>query len=249
MRQMNSNNLQQQIDNASPGDVIVVPVGYHVGDISINLDSLTIKGESESGSVIAGKIHCGGRQQIAIENLTVDVSGLSQDGITSGLMNNGGDLFHTFRNLTIIGSGMGNGYHAILCQAGDVVMVQNVRCFSFSHGVAIRCSYAEVSNVYAVDCNASSVIVKAAAGSGDIQAVTVDNVVARGTAVNRAGAVRVQARDGRIAVGVVVSNITSKNVNPVAVHVRQDDTAQVLGCRVSNVYGGIDTYGAVDLTL
>lgn len=241
--------IQSRLDEAVFGDVIVLQSGVYVGDLTIKADFVTIRGEGMFASVIKGKVNLNNRQGVVIENLTVDVSDSARDGISSGTMDSGQAVDHIFRNLIIVGSGMGNGYHAILCQAGDRVRIQNLQCRNFSHGVAIRCSYATINQVHAVDCNASSVIVKAAAGSGDVTAVTVSDVICQGTAVNRAGAVRVQARDGRIAVGVVVSNITSKNVNPVAVHVRQDDTAQVLGCRVSNVYGGIDTHGAVDLTL
>lgn len=231
--------LQPQLDAAQPGDVVVVPVGRHTGNLVMRR-GVTLRGQSRAGSVVVGRIDCDRQPYAVIENLTIDVAGIAMDGITSGAMTSGGMLHQAFRQLDIIGSGLGNGYHAILCQAGDGITAHDIRAMRFSHGVALRCSHASATNIYAEDCNSSSVIVKAAIGSGNVRNVLVSNVQVRGTWKNYGGAVIVVSYDDNtICESVIVSSVIGYNANPAAVYTwqRRGICRQVKVCGATNSTG------------
>ncbi len=246
-------NLQQLVAAARPGDVVSIPAGHYFGDVWVETDGITLKGSGRgyyfdgavnSGTVIHGRIFLNSCRGVTVEDLAVVVG--AGDGIVSGAMGAMAGLQQNFRRLLLVGGGWQLRQHGILCQAGGGIVVEDVQLFNFYHGLALRCGDAAVSGLRAQDCASSSVIVKAASGSGDVRDVVISNVRIFGTRANLGGAIHIQSwDDGVICERVGVVNAMGCREGGGLVHVwRRAGVCR--GVRLANVLNGAGVPYTVD---
>lgn len=239
---------------APAGSTIMLAPGNYIENVTITQDDTKIIGSGAAhwnsgtstfgvGSIITGKVNLNNKKRIMIADLTVNVSGSLLDGITSGDTLSGNPLYQEIRNVTVVGSGVGALAHGIVCQAGSHITVRNVKVFQIGHGIALRCAYANVSDIYVELCALSAIIVKSADASGDANFVNINNVL-----VKDASGVVVQSSSASYATRHVnISNVVGYNTSPSLISVAQDaGTCQhinVSNCNSSgNAHASIAAY-------
>lgn len=190
------------------------------------------------GTIIRGEIHMADSYGSSISNLGVDVHSYLVDGIDTGsnVPNEQHRLEQSINNVTILGSGKSSSYHGIRIQGGSHLQIDNVRVYRMAHGIAVRGSYVNISNIYTEDCRVTSIIVKSATETGDAENVNISNVIAYNTGAYSAGnLIDVQSyHAGTSARFVNISNITLYNPSHSAVVVDQI-AGTVESVNISNV--------------
>lgn len=220
--------------NTSGRRTVFLPSGTYVGNVDIAHDYITLLGagvpfvdavnkDMYGGTIVQGRINCNNKKGVAITNLGVDVSGSAIDGITSGLTSGTVWLEQKFHNLAILGTGWGNGFHALVMHSGSHNEVDNVRCYHFSHGVAARCQFTNISNIFTYECNSSSITIKAGSGSGSANFVNVNNSIAYGGANNTGGPITIMSDFAGLTCSYVnVSNAQSWKAHNAAISIIQN---------------------------
>jgi hypothetical protein len=202
--------ITQALTAASAGDTILIAPGIYTEDLTIGADFVKLIGSGMpaydsatgrliGGTIVRGNIDCAARPGIVISDLGVDLYGVNTvDAITAGTTAPI-DLYQTFRNLALLGNGYNASSHAILASGGAFCTYDNIRMWYWYHGLAIRGSSNNMTNVYGYACSANTIIIKSASLSGDANYNNVANVVIDGDAADvyaRGGPIRLESTDG-----------------------------------------------------
>ena len=193
---------------------LFLPNGYYKINLSLKYDSLIIFGETKpqikadsliKGAVIIGAINAKNKKGIKMMDLGV---WSQSDGILTGDGLGNEPLNQTYSNITLLGTGY-NGYkHGILCQSGSAITINNFTIAKFFHGIALKASNINVSNIDAYNCGFTSIIIKSDVGANNlVENVKVSNVQIFGDTAD------VYAKGGTILVQSYVDNATTKNIN------------------------------------
>lgn len=212
------------------------------------------------GTRIKGQINLNGKKNITVRDLSVDATGLSTDGIKGGTA---GTSFinHTFKNLVIVGDGYSAQDHALLCESGYGVTIDNIKMYNWYHGIAVRTSYVNISNIYAFKCVANAIIIKSATGNEQAWFININNVIMNSDSTSgtqRSGTIRVQSYNTGCSTRYVnISNVTQFYGGESTVLVEQiaGTCANVNVVNANSVGGGdasvranYDVSGATDVT-
>lgn len=237
------NDLASLIADAESGDTIVLDAGIYTGRIGIPVDNLTIVGAGmptfdgeklTGGTIIQGSINLNNKVGVTISNLGIDTSGIDADGINSGGPRSGVRTYTSIQNVSILGSGFDNRYHAILLTTGSHNTVENVRLYRAAHCLALRSAWNQVSNVYAEDCRITSLIIKGAKNSGDANYNNVTNFSAYGTEPGIGGYILVEAMEQHSALYNNLSNIQSVNARESGIRVVALKESTIDGVNITN---------------
>jgi hypothetical protein len=130
------------------------------------------------------------------------------DGILTGDGLGNEPLNQTYSNITLLGTGYKGYKHGILCQSGSAITINNFTVAKFFHGIALKASNINVSNIDAYNCGFTSIIIKSDVGANNlVENVKVSNVQIFGDTSD------VYAKGGTILVQSYVDNATTKNIN------------------------------------
>lgn len=149
--------------------ILLPPGRFNISNINFPHDYIHLKGagmpkyNESNDSIYGGTLLIGGRLNlndkygITIEDMGVDVSGVSpRDAISSGVSGEGFQNV-TIRNVFLKGAGT---RHGIVLTSGGGNRVEHVEIDSFDHGVAFRGIKNHISDFRILDCKSSSVISK-----------------------------------------------------------------------------------------
>lgn len=192
--------ISNAFDVIDDSTTVLIPEGDYTDYVDILQNNIKIVGVGNRKPKITG-----GFKQINnsvgglwIENLHLVRTEAIQVGHSTDSTKN---LNVTIKDCYVDGN---NGTHAILAQGGRNVTVLNCEVTNADHGVALRVSDAVVSNLRSSNTDASTIIVKAASGSGNVRNVMIDNIH-----VKSGKGIYVEAIDGFIARNVTINNVVS----------------------------------------
>lgn len=223
---------------AAAGAVILVAPGVYSESVTFAQNDIKLIGTGAAGynssttsfgtgTIINGRINLNSKVRCSVRDLTVNVSGSLLDGIISDFTTGSTAMFAEIRNVVIVGSGPSAAVHGVLLQTGGQNIVDNVRVYNIGHGVAIRSSYNNVSNIYAENCKLSAIIVKSDTGSGDATNVNLFNVV-----INTGEGIVIQSAHASYATRHVnIANVTAFTTDTAAISIQQTaGTVELVGC-------------------
>ncbi len=211
---------------------LYIPNGYYKINLSLKYDSLIIFGETKpqiksdsliKGAVIIGAINAKNKKGIKVMDLGV---WSQSDGILTGDGLGNDPLNQTYSNIALLGTGY-NGYkHGILCQSGSVITINNFTVAKFFHGIALKASNINVSNVDTYNCGFTSIIIKSDAGANNlVENVKVSNVQIFGDTADvyaKGGTILVQSYvDNAITKNITINNIKSENGGIATIYIEQ----------------------------
>jgi hypothetical protein len=211
---------------ATAGDTISISAGTYTENLTVSQNYLHIvgygmptydsgTGRLVGGTVIRGTIDCQNRPGIVISDLGIDLYGVdSADAITAS-NTTPTDVYQTFQNLFLLGNGYDAQAHGLLASGGNHISIRSVKLRNWYHGLALRCSFADVDGVDAFACTGNTIIVKSETPSGDALHTNISNVSINGNpadAYQRGGPIRVQsANDGNYTAWCNIVNVTAQN--------------------------------------
>jgi hypothetical protein len=197
---------------------ILVPIGVYKVDLSIQYDSLEIEGEKNpmvsdtslyNGTIILGSINAKNKKHFKLSNLGI---WSTTDALVCGDGLGSEPLYQYYSDITLLGTGFWGYKHGFLCQSGSNIEINNFTVNKFFHGIALRCSNVNVSNITANKCGFTSIVVKSATGGNNlVENVKINNVVINGDqndAYSMGGIILIQSYDD----ACVTKNITVNNV-------------------------------------
>jgi hypothetical protein len=205
--------IQAAVNAASDGDIIFIATGIYTGDITLypkQYISLIGEGEGEydgvtgfliGGTIIRGKVDLFGSIGSSLANIGVDQHTNNYGCVDTGFLTIYEQLalYQRFNNLTLVGNPSVdydvNTCHEFRCQGGAHISLDNIKCYHGAHGIAIRGSWANISNVYAQDCLYSAIIVKAIESTGDAEHVNISNFLSHNTLPTSTGGIVIQSYD------------------------------------------------------
>ena len=254
--------IQGALSAAAAGSTIMVAPGTYTENLTFGANNVTLIGSGQpyydgtnliGGTIIIGLIDCDGKRGTTIKDLGVDIRTTAQvDAISSDNSAAGTTaIYQEFHNLILIGRGSDAAGHGILCQTGGGNVIRNCKFYTWTHGVALRCSNSIVSDCYFYNCLGDSVIIKSDTGSGNAWNNTITNCIIDGATTSgytRGGPIRIQSNHASFTTRFnTVSNITAKNCGEACVLIQQvaGTCANVM---VSNVisYSNGDSAGRAD---
>ncbi len=242
----NTTAFSNAISAMSAGQVLFIPSGSCVGDITLT-KSVKIKGNGmpdydstsgrlKNGTILIGYIDLNGQVGAAVSDLGVDqTTTTDSNGVTvSANPTSNLDVYQQISNVTVLGRGYASGsVHGFEIEATDShiahVDVHNVRAYKYDHGMSMKASYSNVSDAYFQDNDADSMIVKSDQYAGDAEHINISNVVANDTATGKsnglANSLIIQSYDpGHNTRFINVNNFTSYNNGGDAIIVQQANT-------------------------
>lgn len=243
--------IQELVNSASDGDVIYLDAGVYVGNVTLypkqnisivgagvpNYDGENLTG----GTVIVGKVDLFDSVGSSLSNLGIDVHDSNINAIDTGSLvpYEQHRLNQRFINLSLAGNdavwNAGNASHGIRIQGGSHITIDNVTAYHFAHGIAIRGSWVNVSNVYSQDPAQTAVIVKAADTTGNAEFVNISNVQAQNFLPSSGGRITVQSiSETTVARFVNISNAVIDSASAPAITIEQI-AGVVSNVNVSNV--------------
>lgn len=242
---------------ASAGDTIFVATGTYSENVTLGANYVKIigagmptinggTGRLEGGTIIRGYINCAAKVGVVIQDLGIDLYGVnSVDGITASNTTPTW-TYQTFRNLYILGNGYNAASHGILCSGGACNTFDNIKLQNWYHGIALRGSNNNVSNIFAYCCTANSIIVKSATTSQHAYHNTITNVVIDGndgSIYTRGGPIRLESTNASHETRYnTVSNVSARNTGESVILCSVNGGGVVSFNTISNVtsYGGGD---------
>lgn len=222
---------------------VYVPIGVYKVRLILSHDSLRIVGQRRpatdltDGSIIRGLIDGNYKKNILVSNLGIDSRGqlnVSDDAaVSSGVMGGTQALYQQFSNLVIIGSGLSERKHGMLCQAGTDISIKNIFVYGFYHGIAIRSGNVVLDSAKISFCQRSSVIVKSDYGNLLTQNVSIDHITVTGDiATGGGGPISIQSYGDPASVtkNIRIQHITSEFGDKGCIEILQDKG------KISDVY-------------
>lgn len=257
---------------ASAGDSIFVATGTYTENVTLAANYVKIigagmptinsgTGRLEGGTVIRGYINCAAKIGAVVQDLGIDLYGVnSTDGITAS-NTTPTSTYQTFRNLYILGNGYNAAAHGIICSGGAYNTFDNIKLQNWYHGIALRGSSNNVSNIVAYACTANSIIVKSATTSQHALHNTITNVVIDGndgSIYTRGGPIRLESTNASYDTRYnTVSNVSARNTGESVILCSVNGGGTVAYNTISNVtaFGGgdgatradFDANGATDI--
>lgn len=211
---------------ASAGDSIFVATGTYSENVTIGANFVKLigagmptidsgSGRLLGGTIIRGYINCAAKVGVVVQDLGVDLYGVnSVDGITAS-NTTPVSTYQTFRNLYLLGNGYNAASHGILCSGGAYNTFDNIKLQNWYHGIALRGSYNNVSNIVAYACTANTIIVKSATTSQHAYGNNITNVVIDGndgSVYTRGGPIRLESTNASYETRYnTVSNVSARN--------------------------------------
>jgi hypothetical protein len=225
---------------------LLIPTGFYKINLELKYDSLVIFGENKpivkgdslvNGAVIIGSLNAKNKRSIEIDNLGVwsqEDAILTGDGLGSQILN------QKYFNISLLGTGFLAYKHGFLCQSGWGIQISNFTVTSFYHGIAIRASDVNITNVEANKCGFTSIVVKSATGGNDLaKNVNINNVIITGDSTDvysRGGTILVQSFDDNcVTKNINVSNIKSYHGGVGTINIEQRK-GRVDSVRITNCY-------------
>jgi len=200
---------------------IFVPIGLYKIDLSILYDNLEIIGEKNpiatdtslyDGSIILGSINAKNKKHFNLSKIGI---WSTTDAIVCGDGLGSEPLYQKYTDITLLGTGFWGYKHGFLCQSGSNIELNNITVNKFFHGIALRCSNVNVSNIFANKCGFTSIVVKSAAGGNNLaENVKINNVIIEGDQkdiYSKGGIVLIQSYDD----ACITKNITVNNVKSI----------------------------------
>lgn len=201
--------VQELVNAAADGDVIYLDAGVYVGNVTLypkqNISIVgagvpSYDGENlTGGTVIVGKVDLFDSVGSSLSSLGIDVHESNINAIDTGSLvpYEQHRLNQRFTNLSLAGNdavwNAGNASHGIRIQGGSHITIDNVTAYHFAHGIAIRGSWVNVSNVYSQDPAQTAVIVKAADTTGNAEYINISNVQSQSFLPSSGGRITVQS--------------------------------------------------------
>jgi len=241
------------------GQTLFFPSGSWKGNITLTKDAISIVGSGMpyyengaevlvGGTIIIGFINLNDKPNASVSNLGIDQTGtLDIDGITAGDNSLAVPLYQSFKDISILGRGYtgvspATSTHGMKLESGTDVFVDNVKIYKFAHGVAVKTSNSNISNIYTEDVIYDSVIVKSDTAHPLVENVNINNVVAKSLVAADPGlnnSLVVQSYNiGSITRNVNVNNFISYNSGGQGVSVFQtagtNNFINFTNCIVSN---------------
>lgn len=211
---------------ASAGDSIFVATGTYTENVTLGANYVKIigagmptidggTGRLVGGTIIRGYINCAAKIGAVVQDLGIDLYGVnSVDAITAS-NTTPTSTYQTFRNLYLLGNGYSAAAHGILCSGGAYNTFDNIKLQNWYHGIALRGSYNNVSNIVAYACTANTIIVKSATTSQHAYGNNITNVVIDGNdgaATTRGGPIRLESTNASYETRYnTVSNVSARN--------------------------------------
>lgn len=201
--------------------IVLLPAGvFSCNGLTFPGDDVTIIGAGKPHLNAAGTALTGGTvlvgctfdindyKRILIMNLGIDKSTAGGNCIDSGSNGTTVQSVHVV-NVAALSDGS-SGTHGCVLTSGSHNVVTNFSAFDCDHGLVFRCSYSCASDIYAQNCAASTMTLKAI-DTVDCIGNVVNNVMGYGSAAYNQGAFIVEAHDLATCTLNNVSNVYVKN--------------------------------------
>jgi hypothetical protein len=255
----------------STGGVLYFPPGVWKGQILLTKNDITILGSGqpmyndstqqlEGGTILRGAIDVNVRIGSAVLNLGIDQTNETDANAISALTPIiSTPLNQRFENLTLLGRGYtgvapATSAHGILLETGTHDYLNNIKVYKFGHGLAIKTSYTNISNIYTQDTDLDSVIIRSDSTHPDVEYVNVSNVIGKSvTAGKISSLVALATGVGSITKHLNFTNYSGYNSGQYGVYFQGEGTISDINLTNASVYNstasGIDINNATNVTI